>query len=241
MTATAVSVSRTQRARPLAYEPGAAPGRWRGPGPEIWLVDSRGGDPRPLGAEAVLDAAERTRADMYRREEHRRIYVATHVALRMLLGTYLEEDPAAVLLVREDCPGCGKPHGRPAVSGSPLHFSVSHSEGVALLAFAGSPVGVDIERPPALDALSHLLPSLHARERAELAALPPAERAVAFAACWTRKEAYLKGIGIGLAAGPHRHYVGGGSQAAPTPGWTLTDVTAPDGFMAACAVRNRDL
>ncbi|MFE4263633.1 4'-phosphopantetheinyl transferase family protein [Streptomyces sp. NPDC056883] len=225
---------------PRPYEAGAVPGRWRGAEPEVWLVDGRGGAPLPPGSEFVLDAGERGRADMFLRAEHRRIYVATHVALRMLLGGYLEEDPAALPLVREDCPGCGEPHGRPAVAGSPVHFSVSHSGGVALLAFAGTPVGVDIERPPAPDSLTYLVPRLHVAERSELASLPPAERAAACARCWTRKEAYLKGIGIGLAAGLDRDYVGSGSEAAPLPGWTLTDLAAPHGFAAACAVRDRE-
>ncbi|MFJ6796899.1 4'-phosphopantetheinyl transferase family protein [Streptomyces sp. NPDC091268] len=223
---------------PRLYEAGSEPTRWRGPGPQVWVVDSRGGSPVPAGSEAVLDAGERNRAGLYRLEEHRRTYVATHVALRMLLGGYLEQDPAAVRLVREDCPGCAKPHGRPAVAGHPVHFSVSHSAGVAVLAFAGTPVGVDIETRPALDALPHLVPRLHVRERAELASLPPGRRAAAFAMCWTRKEAYLKGLGIGLARELDRDYVGTGSEAAAVPGWTLSDFAAPYGFTAACAVRD---
>ncbi|WP_405707346.1 4'-phosphopantetheinyl transferase superfamily protein [Streptomyces xanthophaeus] len=226
-------------ALPRPYRPGAVPGRWRDGGPQLWLVDSRGPAAPAAGSEAVLDPSERARADAYRLEAHRRIYVATHVALRLLLGSYLEQDPAALRLVRERCPGCGGPHGRPAAAGSPVHFSVSHSAGVALLAFAGNPVGVDLEKPPTQEALGHLAPSLHVRERAELDALAPEERPTAFAACWTRKEAYLKGTGLGLARGLHLDYVGIGACAASPPGWTLTGVTAPPGFAAACAVRHR--
>ncbi|PCG84674.1 4-phosphopantetheinyl transferase [Streptomyces sp. WZ.A104] len=206
----------------------------------MWLVDSRSNRTWGPGCEAVLDARERARAAAYRREEHRRIYVAAHIALRMLLGAYLAQDPAAVRFVREDCPRCGGPHGRPAVAGSPVHFSLSHGEGVALLGFAGTPIGVDVEKPPAQDALSHLVPCLHKRERAELAALPAGERPSAFTACWARKEAYLKGLGIGLARGPHLDYVGAGGEAAALTDWTLTDVAAPDGFFAACAVRDEN-
>nr|WP_078652552.1 4'-phosphopantetheinyl transferase superfamily protein [Streptomyces sp. NRRL F-525] len=40
--------------------------------------------------------------------------------------------------------------------------------------------------------------SLHPAERAELARTVPESRSVAFARCWTRKEAFLKATGEGL-------------------------------------------
>ncbi|MGW1642322.1 4'-phosphopantetheinyl transferase family protein [Streptomyces lavendulae] len=240
MTASAPPAVRAAAPLPRLYEPGSAPGPWRDGGPRVWVVDSRGTTPLPSGSEAVLDPGERVRAGLYRRADHRRTYVATHVALHVLLGGYLDRDPASLRLVREPCPGCGEPHGRVAVAGSPVHFSLSHSGGVALLAFAATPVGVDVETPPAPGPLTHLVPRLHVRERAELAALPAGERAAAFATCWTRKEAYLKGLGIGLARGLDRDYVGTGPRPAAPPGWTLTDVAAPYGFRAACAVRDED-
>ncbi|MFJ5044513.1 4'-phosphopantetheinyl transferase family protein [Streptomyces sp. NPDC088719] len=106
------------------------------------------------------------RVAAYRSEEHRRMYVAARIALRMLLGACLAENPAAERFVREVCPRCGGPHGRPAVAGSLVHLSLPHGEGVALLGFAGTPIGVDIEKPPDQDALSRLVPCLHERERA---------------------------------------------------------------------------
>nr|WP_245238688.1 4'-phosphopantetheinyl transferase superfamily protein [Streptomyces sp. MZ04] len=191
-----------------------------------------------LDALDVLDAEERRRSAALRRPADRAVYVAAHTALRRRLGAYLSVDPTAVELVRLPCPGCGGPHGRPAVAGGAgPHFSLSHTDGLALLAFADRPVGVDIERLPAAGVVNDVAAALHPRERAELAALPAPERPPAFARCWTRKEACLKGTGAGLAGdGMTALLVGTGSAPTPVPGWTVTDVAVPEGYAAAVAV-----
>ncbi|MEU6256049.1 4'-phosphopantetheinyl transferase superfamily protein [Streptomyces sp. NPDC047043] len=223
---------------PAVYGERAMPGTWQHGPVQTWLVDSRLSDPPAAGDHRVLDAYERGRARSFARETDRRHYVAAHTALRRLLGCYLGTDPAAVQFHREPCPCCGAPHGRPAVREAPLHFSLSHSDGVALLAFASHPVGVDVEKLPSADTVGLVAEWLHERERAELAALPVPERPAAFARCWTRKEACLKGTGAGLAQGLSHDYVGTGTHPAGIVGWTLLDVSAPPGYAAACSVRD---
>ncbi|WP_346268225.1 4'-phosphopantetheinyl transferase superfamily protein [Streptomyces sp. SCUT-3] len=65
----------------------------------------------------------------------------------------------------------------------------------------------------------------------------PADRPAAFARCWTRKEAYLKGTGTGLGEDPSRTPVGAGPRPEPVPGWLLADVPVPTGHAAAWALR----
>ncbi|WP_242579195.1 4'-phosphopantetheinyl transferase superfamily protein [Streptomyces sp. MST-110588] len=186
----------------------------------------------------VLDAAERRRAATFVRPVDRDVYIASHSALRRLLGAYLDRDPAALRFVREPCPCCDAPHGRPALAGAPLHFSLSHTRGLALLGFARTPIGVDIETLTAPEVVDEVASVLHPQERAELAALPPAGRAAAFARCWTRKEACLKGMGTGLAGDlMTTTLVGTGPDPAPVEGWETVDVPVPEGYAAACAVR----
>lgn len=186
----------------------------------------------------ILDPAERDRAAAFVRDLHRNRYIASHVGLRLLLGAYLATDPAAVVLVREPCPGCGGPHGRPAAAGAPLHFNLSHAGDLALFAFADTPVGADVEQLQPAEVVDEVARVLHPDETAELAALPAARRPEAFARCWTRKEAYLKGTGTGLSENPSVTYVGAGPAPASPAGWALTDVTAPPGYAAAVAVAN---
>lgn len=207
-------------------------------GPGLWLVDAvRQGAQAQRMAPEILDDDERAKAARLVVSADRRCYVAAHVALRLLLGARLGVAPEGVPLTRDPCPSCGGPHGRPTTGGG-VHFSLSHSRGVALLAFADVPVGVDIEQLPRPGVVSEIAGQLHPAESRELAELPEEQRPVAFGRVWTRKEAYLKGEGIGLADGLAAEHVGTGPRPAPGPaGWTITDVRAPAGYAAAVAVR----
>lgn len=196
----------------------------------VWSLDTtRGviGGHEAEEAEALLDADERKRAGRLVRSGDRRTYLASHLGLRVLLGAYLGRAPEEVRFVREDCLNCGGPHGRPAVAGGGVHFSLSHSHGLAYFAFAAVPVGVDVEGLPNAGAVADVLSSLHPAEAAEITALPEEERRAALARVWSRKEACLKATGAGLANGLVEPYVGAAPTPARVPGWTLRDLTAP--------------
>ena len=119
-----------------------------------------------------------------------------------------------------------------------MHFSLSHSGGLALLGVAARPVGVDIERVPARQMAEDVASALHPAEQDELAALPAASRAAAFARCWTRKEARLKATGEGVSGEALRAlHLGTGTRPAEPSGWRIEDIQVPEGYTAACAVR----
>jgi 4'-phosphopantetheinyl transferase len=143
-------------------------------------------------------------------------------ALRQLLGCYLDADPEAVEL------RLGR-HGKPALADPeiPLRFNLSHSGGVALFAFAEREVGVDIERiAPRRDLLRLAERALGAERAASIRAAPPTERLPAFHRAWTRHEATLKCLGVGL---------GGPMPPAPTR-VAVSALDAGTGFAAALAV-----
>jgi 4'-phosphopantetheinyl transferase len=160
-----------------------------------------------------------------------------HVLLRSLLGERLGRAPGELEFVREPCPLCGELHGRPALEGAALHFSLARRPGVALIGIAAAPVGVDIEAVQEGAVAGDVAPLLHPSEREELSAVPPGERALVFARIWTRKEAYLKGIGTGVAGDLAAEYLGVDGRAAGPAGWSVIDVPAPDGFAAAAAIK----
>ncbi|MFI0259336.1 4'-phosphopantetheinyl transferase family protein [Streptomyces sp. NPDC017056] len=204
----------------------------------LWLVRTVPG--AGLHDTAVLDGTERERTAAFVRPGDRDTYATSHGALRRLLGAYLDRDPAELRFVREPCPCCDEPHGRPALAGAeiPLHFSLSHTGDMALLGFAPTPVGVDIERPASPRTVAEVSGMLHPQERATLDALPEDARPAAFARCWTRKEAYLKGTGSGLAGDlMTTTLVGAGPLPVAVPGWDMADVSVPEGYTAACATR----
>lgn len=80
-----------------------------------------------------------------------------------------------------------------------LWFNLSHSGDRWIAAVAPFPVGIDIEadhprKDPVPLARRFLLPE----EAAAVAASPPGEQTSAFLRIWTKKEAFLKGCGMGL-------------------------------------------
>ncbi|MEU6664773.1 4'-phosphopantetheinyl transferase superfamily protein [Streptomyces sp. NPDC046727] len=194
--------------------------------------------PAPLDAPAhrVLDAEERRRVAAFARSEDAEIYAAAHAALRYRLGALLCVAPQDVMFVRLPCPGCGERHGRPAIAGRPdVHFSLSHTKGLALLAFADHPVGADVERHPTQEQIADLVALLHPSEQRELRA---SRSPAGFTRCWTRKEAFLKATGEGIGGdGLSRQYAGTGEVPAEVPGARIIDLpNLPEGYEAAVCV-----
>ncbi|MEU7489485.1 4'-phosphopantetheinyl transferase superfamily protein [Streptomyces sp. NPDC042319] len=192
----------------------------------------------PLLDGSELDAREQARGRSFTRPHDGVLYVSAHIALRRVLGHYLGLAPDRVPFVREPCPGCGGPHGRPAVAhpDPPLHFSLSHSSGMVLVAVASETVGADVERRPRPGTVEVCTRSLHPAERAEIEDVPPPGRCAAFGRVWTRKEAYLKALGTGLSRSPAADYLGADAARRP-PGWSVLDLDCGPHHDGAVAYR----
>lgn len=152
----------------------------------------------------VLSEEECARAASFRFPVDRQRFVASHIALRQALCEYTGLHHAALQLATGS-------FGKPSLSGhTRTQFSLSHSQGLAFIAIGGrGPLGADIEllRPvpdAAILAAEHFTRS----EQEALAALPAHERDQAFLTCWTRKEACLKAIGVGLLVSSQSFEVG---------------------------------
>jgi len=179
----------------------------------VWRVplDSVFDEARMASWRKLLSPEELRRADGFHGEGHRRDYVTAHVALRVVLGDCLGMEPSAVKLavsppaVRSKIAAAPT---KPALSrtvcdadhGPDLRFNLSHTAGAALIAVApGREVGVDIERNRPLEDLKAMAHTIFSEEELALwMKLPEADRRAAFYRVWTRKEAYLKAIGLGL-------------------------------------------
>jgi 4'-phosphopantetheinyl transferase len=202
----------------------------------IWLLPSPA-SPRdvPVGE---LDQDERRRAAAYRRHSDRQMYVAAHVGLRRVLSVYTGVEPRRLPIGREWCEECGERHGRPVLvdlPGAP-EFSLSHSHGLALVAVARTRVGVDVQALPSQETVDACLPLLHPAERQEITRLPADRRQTAFARLWSRKEAYLKGLGTGLARAADLDYLGEAAESWRPAGWTVRNTPLCDGHVGAAAL-----
>jgi 4'-phosphopantetheinyl transferase len=130
----------------------------------------------------------------FRFERDQRRYLVSHANLRRLLAQYAGCAPQELAFGVNEF---GKPSLR-NVPGEPLHFNLSHSDDVGLLAVTRvGELGADVERIRAIEpevAEAHF----SRRELAELKALSGAVWLGGFFRCWTRKEAILKAEGCGL-------------------------------------------
>lgn len=124
-------------------------------------------------------------------------YLACRHALRRILGASLGLDPADVSITADAW-------GKPITAGDAgLEFNVSHSDQVGLIGLSKThPIGVDIETKRVIvDADSMARLHFTDDERAECFDDGEIDHR-SFLSCWTRKEASLKALGVGLAAEP---------------------------------------
>ena len=194
--------------------------------------------------ELVLSPDELERARKFHFEVHRARFIAGRGLLRLILGQYLQADPAGLSFTYGSA-------GKPAFQGSDhglLHFNLAHTESLASLGITRlGPLGVDLERVRQLDNFEELVGCFFSvREAAAFARLSPSQQAGAFFNLWTRKEAWLKATGEGIA---HRldkvevTFLPGEParllalpEPSPVSGWTLREFQPSEGFVGALAM-----
>jgi 4'-phosphopantetheinyl transferase len=147
--------------------------------------------------ERLLGHEERDRASRFHRLSDRRRYVVAHASLRSILGGYLDHDPERLEFHKG---AHGKPGLAPGDGPAGLQFSFSRSHEMGVLAVQRDhEVGIDIERiRPIRDPLEIAERFFAAPEYQVLRSLPVVDHDAAFLRYWTRKEATVKLLGLGL-------------------------------------------
>jgi 4'-phosphopantetheinyl transferase len=211
----------------------------------LWLFSLAPPVERQVALAALLSADERERADRFHLERDRRRFQVARGALRAILGRYLGTSSAALTFAYG-------PRGKPALARpwahSRLRFNLSHSGELGLLGLAHDrELGVDVELARPVEELARLARRFFSpAEVAALAAVPPAERAAAFFAGWTRKEAFIKATGDGLARpladfsvslapGEPAALLAVAADPDAAGRWTITGVATLPGYAAAVA------
>src|SRR5438128_5817648 len=197
---------------------------------------------------ATLTPDERTRSARFRFERDQQRFIVAHGVLRDLLGRYLQTQPDRISFVYN---AFGKPDLSPEF-GTRLKFNLSHSAGLALIAIAtASDVGVDVEYIRAqsdyADIARHFF---SAAECDYLIAVPSQLYPEAFFSCWTKKEAYVKACGEGLAIPLNSFSVPlttdpaltpvdlrvGSTHIVPARRWSLYTLRPAAGYAGALAI-----
>ena len=220
------------------------------PGPgevHIRLFNLAVSEAQLAGLEQLLALDERERSKRLINRQVRNRYIAGRGLLRETLADCLDREPGDLCLKTN-------PYGKPFLSGEHvkhgLSFNLSHSGDLAILALCeGCELGIDLEQlreDLPFKAMAQQFFSL--REQADLFSLPAGLQPAAFYRCWTRKEAYLKGVGSGFSQPadicdvslfPDQPPVLIAHQTNPTQPskWSLIDLDVPQGFCAALAIQ----
>jgi 4'-phosphopantetheinyl transferase len=150
--------------------------------------------PEPLEAlEALLAPTEQARAARLLPGGRRSRYIVGRALLRRLLGLYTRSDPRRVPLRVERS-------GKPSLEGGELHFNLSHSGSLAVVALTDEGcVGVDIESLRALPGAERIAARILSATDVEAVRAREGEaRSHEFLRRWTRMEACVKARGEGV-------------------------------------------
>lgn len=205
-----------------------------------WSLDRPpSGIPDPT---TLLSPDETARAARFARHRDAHRYIVGRSTLRIVLASYLDRHPEELVFAYNE-------FGKPCLGeedGSDLHFNLSHSEDIAVLAVSDRfPLGIDIEAEKAIaeDVAGHFFSP---NECIRLKSLPISQQQQAFYRCWTRKEAFVKAHGAGLSlaldcfdvplVGTESLRIERLDDTVGLAGdWSLLDLRVPQGFFGAVA------
>lgn len=176
--------------------------------------------------DTCLSEDERRRAESLARERDRRRYVLTRSRLRHLLASRLGIPPSDIEM--EYGPQ-GKPRLSSRMPAHELHFGVSRSDDLAVIALSHArEVGIDIEAVhPVAEANDIAALCFSKPEYESYCALGPETRLEGFLQRWTRLEAISKAIGCGL----------GRSLPSDYDDWTIRPFVPEPGYIGTVVVR----
>ena len=208
---------------------------------EVWRLDCARHRDAGRTFDSALDASERARLRAMRRADVRLRFSAGRWLVRHVLARRLGCTEAEVELA------IGA-HGRPSPAAGGIDFNLSHAGSFVVLALSTTRVGVDVE-------VTNRTTDWHAIARrffspvefAAIEACDEAGRRTAFFRAWTRKEAFVKALGTGLATGfarfdvsvgPRPALIGARIDGVDASEWSIRDFAPGPGHLGAVAVRS---
>lgn len=144
-----------------------------------------------------LDEEEAARMKRFVQPKHQHAFLISHALTRAVLAKTVGCQPTHI---RYGKTGRDKPTLlNEAGQASPIHFNLSHTEGLAAIAVSLKPVGLDVEwlarRNQTLELAQRYFTST---EHADILQQPEPDRLRRFLTYWTLKEAYLKAEAWGI-------------------------------------------
>jgi 4'-phosphopantetheinyl transferase len=191
-----------------------------------------------------LSPEENLRANRFHKPEDHASYIVAHAGVRMILSQHYDIDLASMSFRRSPT---GKPLLVHAQGAPPVHFNLSHSGALVVIAVSrDAEVGIDVEAiDPTLN-LDEAGGFCSSVELAWLATLPDDQCLRALYRIWTIKEAMMKAEGSGLRSSLTDFSVDLTSSAyteihcssPPSQPWFIQELEVPLGYTSALACRH---
>jgi 4'-phosphopantetheinyl transferase len=177
----------------------------------------------------LLSDDERMRAGRFPFDRHRDRFIVARGRLREILAGYLNTEPKHIVFRYGE-------KEKPETAG--LKFNVSHSAGLAVYAITRDrEIGVDVEEIRTAIAQEQIAERFFcSNEVCSIRTAPAEEQALAFFRCWTRKEAYIKALGVGLSIPLSSFDVSSGIIGR----WSIRSLDLPSPYVGAVCTEGDD-
>jgi len=193
----------------------------------------------------LLDHAEQKKAAAMISEQQRIRFTEVRAKLRWVLAIHLRVDAKTLVFSQAE-------HGKPFLPDYPdCHFNISHSGDFLAIAVTNSgEIGIDIEQLKQKSDFYPLVKRCFSEvEQAYWMGLPEAQKCKEFYRYWTRKEAFVKATGRGIALGLNQCVISTDDPSkmlnipdgyGQEKNWRLYELDCPEGFSGAIAIRGAD-
>jgi 4'-phosphopantetheinyl transferase len=196
---------------------------------------------------AILSVEETVRINRFIFEKDRITHTISQGMLRYILGTYLNLNPEEIIFRQNEY---GKLFISEEQNPENIQFNLSHSGDMIVYAISkGRDVGIDIQKIKDNDSIMDIVDHYFSEtEKAAFRSLPDEQKLKGFHSCWTRKEAYIKALGMGLS------YPLNSFTMPVTPenssaviyddsetAYSVTDINTSPGYTAAVVVKGNDV
>lgn len=172
----------------------------------VWLVSPPEISDCLESLSLLLNAAESSKAARFYLERDRTLFLCAHASLRLILSLYNDVEPSEIEF---EFSHNGKPKLKPSQNKTNIEFNLSHTFKLAAIGVTTSErIGIDVEFLNQAAFSDDLLERISTDEEIKFYLnQPPENRFQAFYRLWTRKEALLKAVGLGLNLDPDRVFV----------------------------------
>ena len=163
----------------------------------VWVIDLTSSAIKWDDYSVLLSRDELFRAQRYKFRDDRNNFITRRGILRLLLSFYINVEPS---LIQFEYRSLGKPFIIPLDHHQSIRFNLSHTRELAAIAITQfKEVGIDIEKCNSqIDYRQISERFFTENERIKLLSCREDKRIKMFTRIWTRKEAFVKALGLGM-------------------------------------------